>query len=502
MVTLNKIARGMVWNSVGRSLFFLITLLLSVVLARLLAPHAYGTYILLMAIASSLMLFTFLGIENSINRFVPPLAAENKYSKIAYLMKRVTLARACTVILVSLSLFFGSGFLANSLFDNPSLEFYVKILAVLVFPLGFQGMLGAFLNSLYEQKFLNITNVTIELLNLLIVFFILTAGYGLTGVLASVVFTRFLLLFILYRKSIKIFADFLGHFRTAAFDLGRIMRYAWIIFLYEIFDYLFGRDLDVLILGRYHIPSEIAFYSIAYNLVFLSLHIFLRMFEGGLAIIIVSELFEKRDFNGLKKAYSMLFQITYFITIPIAIGGVILGGSIISLLYGTEYLDSTPIASLYFFTMTILLLKGFSATFLGGMNEESKLLRAALIFGTTNLILDLILIPKYAAIGAAIATSTAWILGASYETYILHKVLHPEYPIKFLLKTILASSIMGVIVFMLKDILGLNVIFLVILGFSIYLAAVKLLKPVSKESLALIEESKMPFGKVLLRLLR
>ena len=110
------------------------------------------------------------------------------------------------------------------------------------------------------------------------------------------------------------------------------------------------------------------------------------------------------------------------------------------------------------------------------------------VIGVTNLALDFILIPKMGISGAAVATATAFILGAFIETFILKKKLgmnnYKNYPWLFPAMISFAGS-------MLIDGLAYRVVFLVVVIIVSILVA-KRSSVFNLESLAILDSIDMP----------
>jgi len=98
----------------------------------------------------------------------------------------------------------------------------------------------------------------------------------------------------------------------------------------------------------------------------------------------------------------------------------------------------------------------------------------------------------------------ATIFGTAYESVLVHRLVKPEYPVRFLAKVAIASLFASVVCYPVRNYLislGLNDILVLMFGLGImsacYLAFVKLLRPFSKETRDVILSSKIPMKKSL-----
>ncbi len=118
------------------------------------------------------------------------------------------------------------------------------------------------------------------------------------------------------------------------------------------------------------------------------------------AIINAKKTHEEIYLNRLKKLYLFLTGTALLITIPIAL----FAPWIIKLLYGTNYLSSIPILQIYVWSGIGFFLSAGINKYLMTENYLKSILFYNLLAVTTNIILNIILIPKIGLTGAAWAT--------------------------------------------------------------------------------------------------
>lgn len=117
-------------------------------------------------------------------------------------------------------------------------------------------------------------------------------------------------------------------------------------------------------------------------------------------------------------------------------------------------------------------------------NREKRYLLGVIVGASVNIVLNLILIPYFGLKGAAIATVISEFI---FSLYMLayFQILRRVRILKYLLKPFLATSIMGVLLYYLRD---LNLFLSIAAGILIYLIAILALKGVT---LAELKELKM-----------
>jgi O-antigen/teichoic acid export membrane protein len=107
--------------------------------------------------------------------------------------------------------------------------------------------------------------------------------------------------------------------------------------------------------------------------------------------------------------------------IPIFVGGVLLAKYIILGVSNADFLPAVPAFQ--------ILMIGAGTSFIGAVfgnamvatDNQNRLIRLTLIVMITNIVLNLILIPRFGISGAAAATTVTEIFSMFYVTYLFHK---------------------------------------------------------------------------------
>ena len=90
---------------------------------------------------------------------------------------------------------------------------------------------------------------------------------------------------------------------------------------------------------------------------------------------------------------------------------------LIEILYGAEFSDSVPIFRLLLFGVAPFCLSVIYASFLAGIKKHEVNMKASILGLIATITLDLILIPKYGGLGAAIASSLSYIITTAYVVF-------------------------------------------------------------------------------------
>jgi O-antigen/teichoic acid export membrane protein len=484
------VVKGVKWNFLGVYGALAVNFIYTIVLARIVDPADFGRLTFLLQLLTTIVLLSTMGFESAINKFAPVHRVEEQIGKTVDMIRKMVFLKLFVILLLSLAFFLGSDYIASVLLGRIELSLYIKLIGIILIPYGFEGIFRPLLVSYYEMKIASISMVTARLLNLLLATFLILFLKDIAGGLyAELISWSLFIAIVLIGSKKRVFKEKVAPQRV---EFKRVMKYSLFLYIFLIMNVMLGQQLTIVLLGVLGPEVEVGFYFIGYNLAFLSVSLFNLALTGGISLTFVSELHAKRDREGLRTAYTVFFEYNYIAMIPIAIGGIIVGQELIGLLYPASYLAALPILIIFFVSFCVIKLGWITSTFMSAMEKEKTLVASRTVFGLSNLALNIILIPTYGAWGAAVATSIAGISSAIYESYIVHRLVSPEYPRTFLAKVLLASLVMAVAVFCTKYFVTDSIFILLIVGLLVYLVMVYLLKPVSRVVLEKMEETGVP----------
>ena len=260
----------------------------------------------------------------------------------------------------------------------------------------------------------------------------------------------------------------------------KIIKNAWPFGLAAFFSSVYYYSTPVL-LGILRTSSEVGWYNAAFKLAFfitsLSSIVFLAFFP------LISRSF-KEGANKFKESYDKYADVVFAIAVPLGFGGLIVTPEIINFLYGKPYYNSIlPFQ---------IMVWGASFNFLGSLycncllacdeqKESSKVWAVAILF---NIILNLILIPRYGVMGAAISVPLTEMTVFILAYLKLKKIIKPNF-LKFLIWPLLASLVMSAFLLIIKKLGILNPIFLIIFGAMIYFSVLYLFYKIRRSNLYL-----------------
>jgi O-antigen/teichoic acid export membrane protein len=156
----------------------------------------------------------------------------------------------------------------------------------------------------------------------------------------------------------------------------------------------------------------------------------------------------KNDFQSFNRLVYKSIDVMFLISIPCTIGLSILSESVILLLSGSYYVQAIPVMRMMNPIIVIIGMGSLlGSQILIPMGKEKYTLVSEIIGAVSNFSLNLILIPRFQAFGAAIATVSAESLVTATQIFFARKYFTIYKFFFSFLKYFLNSIVMGIIVF-------------------------------------------------------
>ena len=305
-------------------------------------------------------------------------------------------------LLLSIILFFSSHFISNVLDDNK-LIINLRFVCLGILPLslifihseGLRGMKEVSLYSLLKYAMIPLF-ASIILLLIDKSKFINFEG-PIFAYLVSILITFFISLFIWIKKN--------GYSRSAhnSISLKYLLNISIPILLTTSMFHIINWT-DTIILGYYNTSHDIGIYNICFKMSMSSSIILFSI--NSIAAPKFSELYSSKKFIEFKNIIKLSSKIIFWLSIPILLiiaykADFLLG------IFGLDFKDGKIALYVLLFGQFINILCG-SVGYILMMTNKQKILRNIMIVATlSNIILNIILIPIYGILGAAISTTVA-----------------------------------------------------------------------------------------------
>lgn len=221
-------------------------------------------------------------------------------------------------------------------------------------------------------------------------------------------------------------------------------------------------SIDTIMLSWYEPDNVVGWYNVAYGLIPSFLFFF-----GGFQRAVVPSLTKSfvNDPVTVNRWYLSSVKFIILISIPIAVGGMVLAVPLILFLYTDEFLPSALALKILIWDVPFIMFASFCGNMTTIVSEEKAAARIYGINTIANVGLNLIAIPMFGLVGAALVTVITDFIGAIQFHILLRRKLELPNMASILLRAVAASFIMGIAIWLVRD---WNMFLLIGLGLVIY----------------------------------
>ncbi|ANH40149.1 Polysaccharide biosynthesis protein [Nocardioides dokdonensis FR1436] len=164
--------------------------------------------------------------------------------------------------------------------------------------------------------------------------------------------------------------------------------------------------VDVLILGVLEGPGEVAVYSVAYRLLETVLFVTYAINYAVLPVLSATDSSTTR-----RLGYERAVAVAAFVYLPFVVVSLVEGRAVIDLLFGASYAAAAaPVLAWLAPAPMFLAMASFATSVLLALQRTRVMLLASSAALLINLVLNLVLIPQFGAVGAAAATTFAYLV--------------------------------------------------------------------------------------------
>ena len=351
---LRKASRAALWNTLFVPLLTISTLVSSVLIRRWFGLFS-GVYDVLMGLAAALLQYSAMGIPGSLPKFLPEVNAASGPAALRGFLRDAVVVRLAwlALLLVPLNLVAEAASVELGLgVDGPR---YIRLLSWLVAARAVTNIMVATLNSFFAQFWSNLASLIGGVLGVLLVGAALLLGFGMQGVVGSLVASATV---VALMSSRYVWTKIEEFGRTDAVPGARDQRAPrlWLagegrrFFQFSGFVYVSGllgffTTMGFVAPGLALVDgtSAVALFATAFNLAFQTMNLAISGFRG-LYGPVFTRLRIRDDPAQLRRAFSIVTRGQLLVLLPGALGLIIMSGDYIVLLFGDEFRPATPIA--------------------------------------------------------------------------------------------------------------------------------------------------------------
>lgn len=266
----------------------------------------------------------------------------------------------------------------------------------------------------------------------------------------------------------------------------KILKQSWPLAITIVLNLLYLRT-DIIFLSFYKSSAEVGIYGAAYRVIDV-LTTIPFMFAGLILPILTMSWIDKKK-NYFKKTLQRAFDFMIIIALPLLVGGVMLAKPIMLAVAGEEFIASGKILALLIVAVAAIFAGTMFSHAVIAIDKQKKLIGFYIFTSITALIGYVTLIPLYAGVGAALVTIYSEVIIACFSAYCVYKYARFLPNIKTASKSLIASLVMGLFLYLYPDTLSLgflNISTTIILAALVYGLFLFLLGGISVEDIQIL----------------
>lgn len=400
-----QVVKGVFWTALAKFITAVLYGSLLILLPRYLGKQDFGYYSLTLSIVTFFGLFIIAGVGVATGRFVAQTAFQEGKKEAGVVILNGLLLQLLLGFVLGSALFLFAPLISLRL-KLPLLDQLLRVGAFYLIMWGLVEYLKAVFVATQKVKFLTYEAVVENGGKLLLAGSVVLLGFGPTEVMLALIlammaaFVYSLLLIVKEHHLRQVSLNWLK--QIFFYTVPTITTFAAMYIFFE---------LDSIMIAYYHGVKLTGAYNAAIQLVK-----YLSRVVTPLGMVLGPTFLKLKNERPEKVSSLVQRSLNYvlLIFVPISILIALIPGPILRFLYGGQYLtaaSSFRIMSLFALTLSLGTVFGPIIDYLGLAGTRAKYMLVAV---TANVGLNFLLIPKYGAIGAALATAfthTPYILG-------------------------------------------------------------------------------------------
>lgn len=375
------------WLTLLEFISKLIMFFVTISLVRYLGPQMFGKYNIALSMVAVFMVFSDLGVGFNMTKDI----SKNKNISSLYLSNTLGIRVITTVFILLLS-FFASKFMTQD--QDLLLIFSLAIVHNII--LQFQGLISNLLTAHEKMEYIFIIK-TFYYLGLLfstisLIFFNLSLPIIISAY-CSVSFLSILISIILLSKlNIKVSLSFDFEFYK------KIIIKSLPIFGFIACSQIYS-NVDTLLIANYFDDQSVGIYQSAYKILFAFQSINI---VNSVLFPRITSLMHENKISTLNKITKSVVLLSLVVLIPIALIISLNSAFLVKIIYSNLYIDASIILIFLIWSGVINYFRIMSTNFLMAKEKQNQIFYSMLIGLVANIILNIILLPKFGILVASI----------------------------------------------------------------------------------------------------
>lgn len=434
------VLRNSTFGIIAQVLMKVLSFIFSVVIIRQLGAEAFGQYSVIIAFVTIFSIFSDLGLNPYAVREMARMRERDEGKREIEEMFGRTIGIKMILSLITIVVIVLAAYITDR---PPELILGIFLYSLLLIMFSVQGACEAVLSGYERLDITSAAKVVSQLIFVLLGAVALLIGMNYIGLILANLFGVMGMTAVCWWGIVRL--DVKPKF-SRQLMWRRLIRAA---IPFGIIGFALGLSykFSIVLLGYFRSDAETGFFSAAYNLVFTAL-VISNSFTTSLYPSLSRRSVHVEDMLPI---YLRAFRYQMMISLPIAIGGWILSEQLIPFLYDAEYLTSVLAFRIIIWTVPLMFASEFLGYIVVIINKEQRVALAVTISTVVNITFNLLLVPVYGLMGAAVMTVVTEALLVAQHLITLRKMVVRVSP--GFLTVFLPGVCMGIVTLSLRDVL-------------------------------------------------
>lgn len=475
MNTIQKISKNIGLVFISQFLTYVMAFFTVIYTARYLGAGGFGILSLALSIGAIFGVFVDMGLSTLIVR---ELACDKSLSG-KYIINSILLKLFLSIITVGLVV------LTVKLIGYNQLEsLIIYLITISVIISSFYILLNAIFQAEEKMEYLSLANIINSMV--ILAGTILGIYFGLDIVYFALVYILSSIIVLIYCLAVylKKFLDF--HLEIDPSFWMPTLKEASTFGIISLSTMLYTY-VDSIMLSILKSAESVGWYSAAYRLMYIAL---LLPNAINVAVFPVMSRLYANSSNSLNLLNERYFKYMMVVGIPLGFGTSLLAKQVILLLYGAEYIPSIIALQILVWAVVFTFAGAPYIQLLQSTNKQLIITKISIVCLVINIILNLILIPRYSYVGASIATVITEAILVCYIIFITYRLGYgTSYSIvlKDLTRILIATTIMSIFIWYFNN---QNFFLLIITAIIIYFIALYIVKGIDEVDIEILKKIK------------
>ncbi|USK49598.1 MULTISPECIES: flippase [Bacillaceae] len=377
----------------------LLGLLASIIIARSLGPEGNGLYQLIVLLPTTLMTLLNLGVGTSSVYYV----GQKKYD-IKDIIKTNTASGAVLSLVAVIIGLIGVMFFSDKFFEGvpPNYLYFILLIMPLLMLNDFYLVIFQGVQDFKSFNSLALLRQLAALITLVLFIFVLKIGlFGTVIAFIAGVVTQFIVTLILLNKNLKTNL-FSGSFSKAYFKES--FSFGFKAHFSNVLSFINYRA-DIYLISMFLNPAAVGLYGVA-----VSIAERLWIVSQSISSVLYPAISSSSDVDSKNKLTSVISRNVLFFSIIAGIVFYFASDLIFRLLFGEAYADSSDILKMLLPGIILFSVDRILSNDLAGRGKPELNMYTSIFTVASNIILNILLIPKIGIAGAAVSTSVTYSL--------------------------------------------------------------------------------------------